>query len=96
MVHPDQGLEAEHARPEGVNFGKPLTSITEHGEMVLMALPEDLAQARAEYIAEQTRQQTITAGTRLAQENLDRAASQHGAPRTAATGFLKHNAEVID
>lgn len=96
IVNPDQGIHAEHARPDGVQDGRPLTSTTEHREMILMALPEDLAQARAEYIAELTRQQTVTVGTKIAQDKLDQAASQHGASRATATGFVKHNTETID
>lgn len=96
MVHPDQGLSAEHAAPDGVNDGQSLTSTTEHREMILMALSQEDYEARSEYIAEQTRQQTVGVGTKLAQENLDKAASQHGATRAAVHGSVKLNQELID
>lgn len=43
------GVGGEHERPEGVNDGKKLTTVTEYRDVVLMALPNDWAEARDEY-----------------------------------------------
>lgn len=96
IVNPSQGLHAETGPRAHVQDGQPLTSTHEHREMILMALPEEAAKARAEYYQGLTEQQTVTAGVKLAQDKLDEAAAQYGAPRTAATGSFKHGSEVID
>lgn len=96
MVDPNQGITAEHAAPEGVNDGHSLTSTTEHREMILMALPEELGKARDEYIAEQTRQQTVGVGKQSAQGNLNVTPAGYRGPKAIATGFVKHNSETID
>lgn len=52
------GIKREHEHPEKVEDGHSLTSTTEYRDMVLMALPEELAEARDEYFQEKTEQQT--------------------------------------
>lgn len=58
MASPTAGLRPVHVRPETVQDGEPQTSTTEYRELVLMEMPEELAQARTEYFREKTRQQT--------------------------------------
>lgn len=53
-VHKDNGLVSEHEHPEDIASGKPLTSVTEYRELVLMALPEEVAQAREDYFTART------------------------------------------
>ena len=52
------GVKAEHVHPEGVSDGKPLTNQKTYRELVAMVLPEEMGQARDEYVAEQTRKGT--------------------------------------
>jgi len=50
---------AKHDNPETIQDGKPLTSVTEYRELVLAAMPEDVAQERDEYYRERTKNQTV-------------------------------------
>lgn len=52
------GIKREHEHPEKVEDGHSLTTTTEYRDMVLMALPEEMAKAREEYFNEKTEQQT--------------------------------------
>ena len=47
-----------HEHPEGINDGKPLTSTGEYREMVLMRIPEEIAQERDAYFRALTDRQT--------------------------------------
>lgn len=47
-----------HDNPETIQDGKPLTSVTEYRELVLAAMPEDMAQGREEYFRDRTKAQT--------------------------------------
>lgn len=53
------GFKTEHEHPGKTGDGMPLTSVTEYRDMTLMAMPEEIAQARDEYIREQTERQTV-------------------------------------
>lgn len=53
-----EGDKAEHVRANNIDTGAPLaTDLTDYREMVLMRLPNELAEARKEYYAERNRQQ---------------------------------------
>lgn len=54
VVNAENGLHSEHEHPEDIASGKPVTSVTEYRELVLMALPEDVAEARDEYFQKRT------------------------------------------
>ena len=54
----DSTTGSEHEHPGQVEDGKPLTSITEYRELVLMAVPEDIAKSRDDYFREKTEKQT--------------------------------------
>ena len=79
----ETGLPAEHENPDG----KPLTSSTEYRELVVMALDEEIAQARDAYFREKTRAQTVSLKDRL-QDDLDDAAKAHGAVPARAEGKI--------
>ena len=53
-VNAETGLTTEHEHPGDIASGKPLTSTLEYRELFLMALPEEVAQARDEYFTEKT------------------------------------------
>ena len=82
-VNRETGLPVEHENPDG----ETLTSSTEYRELVVMALPEDVAQERDAYFREKTRAQTVSLKDRL-QDDLDDAAKAHGAPRAKAEGTI--------
>ncbi len=51
--------DVTHERPEGVEDGGPMCSDdTEYRELVLMAMPDDIVEARKEYQAEKVREAT--------------------------------------
>lgn len=77
-VHKDTGLQTEHEHPEDLESGTPVTSVTEYRELVLLALPEDVAQARDEYFAEQTDKQTAGLKKNLQRDLADGKAQVHG------------------
>ena len=58
MANEIHGTEATHEHPDQIGDGKPLTSITEYRDMVLMVLPEEIAKERDEYFREKTDRQT--------------------------------------
>ena len=60
FVNKETGIPAEHDHPDKIGDGKPLDSIIKYRDMVLMALPEDLAEERDAYYREQTRRQTVS------------------------------------
>ena len=74
---PSKGLSAEHDHSS--------TSVPEYRELILMALPEEIGEARDEHFQEKTRQQTRGLKNRL-QKNLDKTAQEEGGYRTSATG----------
>lgn len=84
FIDPSKGVKAEHENPGDSN---PLTSTTEYRELVLMGLPKDLAEARDEYFAERTNEQTQGLKRQL-QSDLDSAAKKEGGYRTSATGNI--------
>ena len=53
-VTKEEGNSAVHDAPGYIDDGKPLTSAIEHRELVLMSMPESVAQERAAYFDEQT------------------------------------------
>ena len=83
-IHASKGAKAEHENPGDFN---PLTSTTEYRELVLMGLPKDLAEARDEYYAERTREQTEGLKDRF-QRDLDDAAKNKRGYRTSVTGKI--------
>lgn len=74
------GFKAEHIAPELVQDGKSLTSAVEYRDLVLMALPEERAQERDGYYAEQTRKQTVGLKKQVEKENADQAARLGATP----------------
>lgn len=87
FVDPNQGVKADHEFPEHVSDGKPLTSTKTYRELVAMALPEDLAEARDEYHEELTRKQTAGLKHRL-ETDLGDEARKDGASGAAAHGTI--------
>lgn len=57
FVNKETGFPAEHKDPGLVHGGAPLDSSIQYRDVVLMALPEDTAQARDEYYAEINKRQ---------------------------------------
>lgn len=57
IVDPNKGLKSEHEHPGDLESGNPVTSVTEYRELVLAALPEDVAKARDEYFTGETDKQ---------------------------------------
>lgn len=85
FVNPITGIPGEHFDPEDAQ--KSLTSNTEYRELKLMALPEEVAQARDEFFRERTDLQTAGLKDNL-QNDLDKAAQKEGGYRTSATGSI--------
>lgn len=81
------GAQAEHMKPGAVSDGQELTTATEYREMVLMAVPEETAQARQEYFQELTDKQTVGLKGAL-QRDVERSAHEHGAPTSPIHGKL--------
>lgn len=77
FVDPTKGLKADHLRPEHVSDGKPQQGAKEYRELVLMALPEEVAQARDRYFQDRTDQQTLGLNAELRRDLKD-AARKHG------------------
>jgi hypothetical protein len=78
IVDANRGLRSEHEHPDDLESGKPLTSVTEYRELVLMALPEEVAQAREEYFTAQTDAQTASLKSNLRNDLAGGKASVHG------------------
>lgn len=53
-----QDAETVHDRPKGVDHGKGIGTLKQYRDLVLMEMPEDQAEARAEYYRERTRHQS--------------------------------------
>lgn len=75
------GAAAEHAHPGKTGDGKPLTTTPEYRELVLMALPEELGEARDRYFNERTDQQE-----RGIKRDLDKNLSREGGERARSYG----------
>ncbi len=58
MANEINGTEATHEHPDKMGDGRPLTSVKEYRDMVLMVLPEEIAKERDEYFREKTDKQT--------------------------------------
>lgn len=85
FVNPITGIPGDHSDPG--DGQKSLTSNTEYRELKLMALPEEVAQARDKYFRERTDEQTAGLKDNL-QSDLDKEAQQQGGFRTSATGSI--------
>lgn len=73
------GLNVEHDHPEKTGDGHSLTSVTEYRELVLMALPEELGEARDRYFNEKADLQTAGLKRDLEKEvGKEGAAEVHG------------------
>ena len=68
--------EAGHVRPEYIEDGQPMTTVTEYRGSTLCVLPDEDYQSHREFFQEQTRRQT--AGLREKAEAQNRANAQHG------------------
>lgn len=68
MANEINGHTAEHEHPDKMGDGAPLTSAKEYRELVLMAIPEETAQARDEFYREKTEQQTAGLKRNLQQD----------------------------
>lgn len=82
-IHPTKGARAEHEVDDN-----PLTSATEYRELVLMGLPEDIAQERDAYFQEKADAQ-IAGVKKDLQSDLDKAADHEGGYKTNATGVIR-------
>jgi hypothetical protein len=78
VVHADKGLQSEHEHPGDLSSGKPVTSVTEYRELVLAALPEEVAQAREAYFTEQTDKQTASLKSNVQKDLASGGAAVHG------------------
>ena len=85
FVNPITGIPGEHQDPG--DGQKSMTSNTEYRELRLMALPEEVAQARDEYFQERTDLQMAGLKDRL-QSDLDEEAKKQGGYKTSATGAI--------
>lgn len=81
------GMSADHERPETVMGGSPLTGVTEYRELVLMALPKDIAEARRAHFNEQTDRQARGVKDRLTHE-ISSAARAEQADRAETYGRI--------
>ena len=79
----DKG-QAEHARPSNVETGKGLGGMTEYRDVVLMHIPEETAQARAEYYREITDRSVERIQDKL-QDDLAKGAGSGRAARASGT-----------
>lgn len=68
--------KAGHDRPDDINDGKPLTTVTEYRGSTLMVLPNEDYQAHRDFFNEQTMRQTAGLQEKLEAEN--RAKAQRG------------------
>lgn len=68
--------KAGHVRPDHIEDGKPLTTVTEYRGSTLMVLPDEDYREHREFFNEQTRRQT--AGLREAAEQRNREKAQSG------------------
>lgn len=59
FVNPVTGIPGEHVDPRQVADGEPLEGAQTYRDLVLMALPEEMAKLRDEAVREMTRQQTV-------------------------------------
>lgn len=84
FVHPTEGITGEHVNPKQVADGDPLDGVQTYRDMALMALPEELGQARDAAVKERTRAQTVGLKDRLKQD----------LARTDEGGAAPHQAEV--
>jgi hypothetical protein len=80
----ETGAPAEHVNP---GDSTPTTSTQEYRELVAMALPEEIGEARDEYFRALTEKQTSGLKGQL-QGDLDEAARKHGGYRASATGQI--------
>lgn len=64
-VNKETGFPTEHDSPENV---KPLDSAKKYRDTVLMALPEELGEARDRYFHKKTQEQSLDAKTRMQQK----------------------------
>lgn len=93
MVNKITGLTVEHVEPGKIHDGSKLTSLQEYRDLVLMAIPEEHAQARDEYYQEKTNQQTLAPKSKLYQQARDT-----GGDRAANTveGSVKIGRTIIE
>lgn len=68
FVNKETGIPGEHDRPDLVEDGNPLDSTKTYRELVAMALPEEIGEARDAWVESQTRKQTISIKDRLQKE----------------------------
>lgn len=80
FAHELHGMDAE---PEPGVDAAPVKGAKTHRELVLMALPEDMAKARAEYFEEQTKRQT-TGTKELLEEQMRNNPKRKGASAHAS------------
>lgn len=81
------GATGEHNRPNLVQDGKPLTSVTEYRESVLMLMPEETAQQRRAYFENVTAEQ-LRGLKRKAQADDARNADSVGARAKGVRGTI--------
>ena len=87
FVNSETGIPAEHDRQETIADGAALTGKNSYRELILMALPRDLAEARKRYIRDQTNRQTQGVKGSL-RSGLDRIATAERGDRAAIHGHV--------
>lgn len=87
FVNGETGIPGEHDHPQGVGDGKPLDSTKTYRELVAMALPEELGEARDEWVNERTRKQTRSIKDVL-KEQVTESAKQHKIEPAQVTGKI--------
>lgn len=86
-VNTTTGIPGEHERPDGVGDGNNLDSAFEYRDLVLMAMPEELAQAREEHYQQITQKQ-VAGLKKQVKSDVEKAARQAGVPASEITGNI--------
>ena len=73
-----QGAPPKHVDADRIDDGKPMTTIRERHDCVLMQLPEEMAQARADYFNSQTEKRTKALTSHIKKAARDEGSDIHG------------------
>lgn len=87
-----QADKAQHVEPDKIQDGKKMTSVYERKDCILQRLPEDIAEARDEYMNNKTKQRTAGLTAHLKKE-IGKEAPIHG---KITIGSLKGGEETVE
>lgn len=94
FVDSTSGISGDHVEPHRINDGKKMTSLREHREMILMAMPEELAEARNEVFREKG-ERNLDGTKDLLRHEADVHGGRYNAGETVY-GYVKTPTRVID